>query len=343
MKFTPKDKTFVGLVHLAFWLIYLTMLAIVFKSKVGTYLEAFSAATFSMISHATLVYIHLFFLLPFFYDRKAYGQYVFWLLVTLVGLAFFRVGIIWPMAKYVFPWLETFMDPSYSVAVIFNGIFVLLIAIPLRLVRNTLKKEELEIALKNQQLEAELKFLRTQVNPHFLFNSWNNIYSLAFTQSTKTPDMILRLSDMMSYMLYDCKSEKVNLSKEIDYLQNYIALQQLKKDGEYQIEFEVIGIKDGIMISPMLFIPFFENAFKHGNLEDVQNGWLKSEIKIEANHKIYFHISNSFNPLYRSPLKGGVGLENVKERLELLYPNKHHLNIRKNESFYEVDLNFQAS
>ncbi|MEZ4930618.1 MAG: histidine kinase [Saprospiraceae bacterium] len=150
----------------------------------------------------------------------------------------------------------------------------------------------METEFRTHQLEAELRFLKAQVNPHFLFNALNNIYSLSFTESKKAPEMILKLSDMMSYMLYDCKSEQVKLSAEINYLKNYIDLQQLKKEGELNIDFNIKGNVSNAFISPMLFIPFFENAFKHGNLEDTENGWLKSKLKME-NGILDFHIANS--------------------------------------------------
>lgn len=341
MQLPQKNNAFIGLIHISFWLIYLALLVLVLKVQPISTAEAFTAAMFSMISHALLVYLHLLILVPIFFDRKSYFPYLVGFILCLLGVSYFRVEIMWPITLAVLPWMAEVMEPRFSMAMLFNAVFVWFVSLPLYLIKNSLKKEELEIELKNQQLEAELRFLRAQVNPHFLFNALNNIYSLAFTQSEKTPDMILRLSDMMSYMLYDCKEEKVKLSTEITYLNNYLSLQQLKKEGEYNIQFEVNESFDDVLVSPMLFIPFFENVFKHGNLDDTQRGWLKSQFTRQTKGELYFEISNSIGHLVKAHQKGGVGLQNIKERFRLLYPNRHELKIDQKENLYTVQLKLQ--
>ena len=149
--------------------------------------------------------------------------------------------------------------------------------------------------------------------------------------------MILKLSDMMSFMLYDCKEDKVPLESEISYLNNYIALQQLKKDGEQNISLSVKGDLKGIQLTPMLFIPFYENAFKHGNIEDPTSGRLDSTFTVD-NDQLIFRISNTKPPHKKSFDNGGVGLENVKKRLDLLYPDMHQLDIDENDTLYTVKL-----
>ncbi|MEM9824407.1 MAG: histidine kinase, partial [Bacteroidota bacterium] len=317
------------------------LLVLVLKVQTPSTAGAFTAALFSMISHALLVYLHLLILVPLFFERKAYLAYALCLLFCLLGISYFRVGTMWSITITVLPWMQEVIQPRFSMALLFNGVFVLFVSLPLYLVRNSLKKEALEVELKNQQLEAELRFLRAQVNPHFLFNTLNNIYSLAFVQSEKTPEMILRLSDMMSYMLYDCKEEKVKLSTEINYLNNYLSLQQLKKDGTYNIQFEVEDTFDDVFVSPLLFVPFFENGFKHGNLDNTQSGWLKSKFCRFTKAGIYFEISNSVGNPTKIKQKGGVGLQNIKERLALLYPEQHELNIQQTTDSYTVQLKLQ--
>lgn len=336
MRMPLKNNAFIAAIHISFWLIYLTLIVVVLKANPVSTAEAFTAALFSMLSHAILVYVHLLILVPFFFDKKAYLYYGIGLVICLLGISYFRVEIMWPATVSVLPWMADVMDPKFSMALLFNGIFVLFVSLPLFLVRNSLKKEELEVELKNQQLEAELRFLKAQVNPHFLFNALNNIYSLAFTKSDKTPEMILQLSDMMSYMLYDCKEEKVKLSTEIEYLSNYLNLQQLKKDGEYNIEFEANDSFDDILVPPMLFIPFFENAFKHGNLDDISTGWLKSKFSVLADATLSFEISNSIGSSTKTEQKGGVGLQNIKERLNLLYPQRHSFDIQTKHDTYSI-------
>lgn len=298
------------------------------------------AVAINLVGFALLVYINLYVLLPRFFDKEHYVQYGCWLLLLLLASAAIRFYGGWGIVSWLGSELVDEFDPKFFGSFIVNGAFLIFVSIPLRMVGTWLKRKELEQEIKTQQLEAELRFLKAQVNPHFLFNALNNIYSLSFTGSEKAPEMILKLSDMMSYMLYDCKSEQVLLRSELAYLRNYIELQQLKKDGELNIEFEVKGDPGGVLITPMLFIPFFENSFKHGNLEDLENGWMKGSLQIEAD-ELKFHMSNSYCPGQKEAEKGGVGLENIRERLALLFPEQHELHIQQKENIYRVDLSIK--
>lgn len=337
MSTTKSYRKWVILVHLVFWITLMGLMSFIFYFLVPNKVVRLAAILVNLLGLSILIYGHLLYLLPRFFDRKKYKEYALGLLLLLLGTNALRFFVGWGWTKsFNWPEAESF-TPSYFGAMFFGGVFFLLISIPLRLIDNWFKKRELEKELKTHQLEAELRFLKAQVNPHFLFNALNNIYSLSFTESKKTPEMILKLSDMMSYMLYDCKSEKVKLSSEIEYLRNYIDLQQLKKDGELNIQFDVVGNASNILITPMLFIPFFENVFKHGNMEDTENGWLKSELKVEGN-QLSFFIKNSMRTEPTKKEKGGVGLENIKNRLKLLFPEKHELNIQNSKDTFSVNL-----
>ena len=337
---TIKPGIWIVSIHLLFWLLLTALLTMIFNELLVTGKQVLTGVSVNIAGHLLLVYGHLLFLLPRFFDKKKYRQYVLGLILLLTGAAFLRFCVGFAAVIIFDLGLESNFTPSYFRGMFFSGVFFLLITIPLRLIDNWFKKRALEKELRTQQLEAELRFLKAQVNPHFLFNALNNIYALSFTESKKTPEMILKLSGMMSYMLYDCKNESVRLSDEIEYLKNYIDLQQLKKDGEQNIDFNVIGIADGLEITPMLFIPFFENAFKHGNLNDTENGWLKSFLKIESN-RLHFQIRNSLDERQKKDKKGGVGLENIDKRLELIYPQKHQLSIEKKEDVFSVDLEIE--
>ncbi len=191
--------------------------------------------------------------------------------------------------------------------------------------------------LKSEKLETEMKFLKSQVNPHFLFNALNNVYTLAIIKADETPDVILRLSDMLRYMLYDCKADVVPLQKELDYIKNYIALYQLKEDKPFNIEVEMQKVNGNLMIPPMLFIPFIENSFKHSKIEDFEQSWIK--MSLTTNGKLNFNIKNSIpQAAFTKDKVGGIGLENVKRRLELLYPNQHELEILNDGKVFEVKL-----
>jgi LytS/YehU family sensor histidine kinase len=203
-------------------------------------------------------------------------------------------------------------------------------------------KKEKELDEKEKEaLKSELLFLKSQVSPHFVFNVLNNMVSLARKKSDKLEPALIQLSSTLRYMLYDTNEDKVSLSKEIEYLKNYIQLQSLRYGDYINIEFTVdIGTED-LLIEPMLLIPFVENAFKHG--ADVYGHcFVKMSLKAE-NGCIYFNVSNKFNTnrnFKNLDNNSGIGLNNVKRRLELLYPNNHKLKIEPNgnKSIFYINL-----
>ncbi|WP_276390990.1 sensor histidine kinase [Eudoraea chungangensis] len=195
------------------------------------------------------------------------------------------------------------------------------------------KKDKETVKNKNEALKTELKLLKSQINPHFLFNSLNNIYALSVINSDKTQQSISYLSDMLRYVLYECEQERVPLSKEITYIENYIKLYALKSSRPFPISTD-FDIQDGtIMVAPMLFIPFMENALKHSNIEKRQGTFIKIAIKA-TNAEVQLRIENSIpkETIYKDKV-GGIGLENVKRRLQILYPQKHTLHIHNNGTF----------
>lgn len=329
------------LIHVLFWLIQAIMIYFVLLGITKHHEVALAATVVNLVAYFFLAYGHILYLIPRFWDSKRYVAYGLGLLVLLILSSCFRFFIGWNLVVYMQWDLANEFTPQYFVTMLINGLFILMISLPLKLVNNWLEKSEIEEELKTHQLEAELRFLKAQVNPHFLFNALNNIYALSFTESKKAPEMILKLSDMMSYMLYDCNAEKVKLSAEVDYLRNYIDLQQLKKEGEYQIEFATQGNIHSIMIPPMLFIPFFENAFKHGNLDDIQTGWLKAYLEVDE-EGLNFSIQNTFDPNFESKEQGGVGLSNIHERLQLLFPNRHSLRMEEEGKVFSVNLHIAS-
>jgi len=200
------------------------------------------------------------------------------------------------------------------------------------------KKEEETILNKNENLQTELKLLKSQINPHFLFNSLNNIYALSVTNSEKTQQGISTLSNMLRYVLYECEQAFVPLGKEVDYIKDYLAMYVLKSSKTYPIHTEFQINNDAVLVAPMLFIPFVENALKHGNLEKITDAFLKISI-FSDDKNINFEIVNSIPKEALSKDKvGGIGLENVKKRLEILYPKKHSLKIKKELLAFNVQL-----
>lgn len=182
--------------------------------------------------------------------------------------------------------------------------------------------------LEQEKLNVELSALKSQINPHFLFNSLNNLYSLALDKDEKTAPLILKLSKGLRYMIYESNEHFVALEKEIEYLKNYLELQKLRSDQKAKIELNLFGALQKKQIAPMIFIPFIENGFKHGVKGDIENAFIKIDIKVFDNQLVFKAENNKGEVDEVEPRKfQGFGLENVKRRLELLYPDKHDLTI----------------
>lgn len=195
-----------------------------------------------------------------------------------------------------------------------------------------------EIDLKHQNIEFEMKFLKTQINPHFLFNALNNIYALSIIKSEQTPEMILKLSDMLRFTLYDSENKKVKLKREIEYINNFIEFQKLKTDSDLNIRVDTSGCNDEFMIEPMLLIPFIENSFKHGNIDNPKKGWLQVSVKT-LGPILVFQVRNSLPPIaINKDVVGGIGVENVRKRLNILYPARYEMKIDKTETEFGVFL-----
>jgi len=219
-----------------------------------------------------------------------------------------------------------------TVVIVMMGFFISTIT---RETREWYVQEKERKEMEKQQLISELAFLKSQVNPHFLFNSLNGIYALAMKKSDKTPEAVLQLSDLMRHMLYESDKEKVALEKETEYLQNYIQLQKLRLPPEVQVNFQVEGELQGKTIAPMLFIPFVENAFKHG--VDSRGGNIQIKMQVKGN-ALSFDMINRISQAQNKDAVSGIGLANVRKRLDLLYPNRYKLEYKETNGNFVVHL-----
>lgn len=200
------------------------------------------------------------------------------------------------------------------------------------------RKEKEQLSLTNQNLQTEMKFLKSQMNPHFLFNALNNIYSLSQLGSSKTSKLILKLSSMLRFIVYETDEKKIPIGREVEYILDFIEFQKIKLEDKPNLEIDFKQIDREIRIEPMLIFPFFENAFKHGNLGDTQKGWIKASLKTE-NGKILFFIANSKPAGHVSKDKSrGIGIENVKKRLSFLYKEHYRLDINDKQDTFEVQM-----
>ncbi|MFT3827075.1 MAG: histidine kinase [Chitinophagaceae bacterium] len=189
---------------------------------------------------------------------------------------------------------------------------------------------------QQEKITAELQLLKAQVHPHFLFNTLNNIYSFSLENSPKTPGLLLRLSSLLSYMLYDCKAAEVRLEKELEIMKNYIDLEWERYGTRIDISWNIEGETQDQFIAPLLILPLIENAFKHGTSEQIEKSWLSVDVSVKES-RLKVKIANSKNEyaIYRN---NGIGLANVKKRLEFIYPGNHEMKLSDEGRFFVVAL-----
>ncbi len=221
---------------------------------------------------------------------------------------------------------------------LFPSLGILFLSTLFWVVLESKRKEKAQLSLTNQNLETEMKFLKSQMNPHFLFNALNNIYALSQQGHTKTSQLILKLSSMLRFIVYETDGRKIPIGQEVEYINDYIEFQKIKLDFEPNLEVTFTHVDYQTRIEPMLIFPFVENAFKHGNIDDQRNGWVKMSLKTTEG-LMTFQITNSkpSRPASKDRSRG-IGIENIRKRLAVLYDNRYQLDISNMEDVFEVKL-----
>ncbi|ATP58559.1 hypothetical protein CPT03_19865 [Pedobacter ginsengisoli] len=331
-------------IHLLFWLfivLLVTAIVIYSKERVSFYDLAVNFG-YSGLINISIFYINYTLLIPLLIkENKKYGLYIISIILLMIMMSLIKTVIASLHVETILRHLsssgtvEYLPISTYAISALFISGFFIVVSSLLKLAIDWFGNERTQRNLESEKKEMELQFLKSQLNPHFLFNSLNNIYSLAYQKSDKTADAILKLSEIMRYMIYESNDSWVSLSKEIEYVQSFIELQKLRfKDGA-AVEFTMNGEIDNQQIVPLILISFVENAFKHGVANDPKN---PIKINIIANQKIlHFSITNKKNK-YNKDEMGGVGLNNVERRLQLLYPDRYKLNIVNSATHYTSEL-----
>jgi uncharacterized membrane protein YciS (DUF1049 family) len=313
--------------HLLFWSLSYYCLLIFFSPGPPEKIDFIYTAAFH-IPLLIAVYINLGLLIPFLLRREKYACYLLSLLTLMCVSAGLNI--------FLFNVVIDYLVPSYYFIAYYNFPELLLFAV-IHLGLTTLIKLSrgwfMLVRLQNEKSETELKFLKTQINPHFLFNTLNSIYALSLKKDSQVPASILKLAEVMRYMIYETDADLVPLENEISYLKNYIALQQLRNAGSLQLSFEITGDPARFKVAPFMFIVFVENAFKHGG------SFIQIQLAM-TDHLLRFHVVNDKGELDDpEPLDfKGLGLDNIKRRLDLLYPGGHRLEIKDEATLYTVQL-----
>jgi two-component system LytT family sensor kinase len=326
--------------HIWFWSIYFLLNFLRWGAYFNDYSYSFKSNLIEFALHIPLVYFNLFILIPKFVLKPKYIKYAFSLIASLgvvyllkTGLTYFIISKnIWPEANRDYSPFEI----NHIVAVCIGELYVLAIASSIYLMLTWLKERDRNKAIMENQNRIQLKYLKNQIQPHFFFNTLNNLYALSLESSNKVPDVIIKLSNLMEYVLYDIDDDKfVPLIKEIDYIQNYIEIEKLRFQN-VEVRLNLESDIDNVYVPPLLFISLIENAFKHGG---INNEKLKIKINFRArNTQLEFEIINNFviSPPIKS--KKGIGLLNTKKRLKLIYKNNFSIQQKIKFSFYSIKI-----
>lgn len=299
---------------------------------------ALSRAGFHVAFNMLVAYINYFIFLPRFLKNRHLGRYLLEFAIPFIIITTIRVHFQrWLVDGYTHQ-EHYFYSSIYIVQMSATSLFVVVFVGMLRFAKDWFELEAEKKELENEKLTAELNFLKEQINPHFLFNTLNNLYYLAYTKSDNTTEVIAKLSQMMRYMIYESNYKQVDLSKEIEYMQNYVSLERLRLNNQIPIQFNVHGDASGIKIAPLILITFLENAFKHGVSGDNKKAWVNLTIELAGKNCIYTVENSKINALPSEQGKSGIGLQNVKRRLELTYGEGYDLEVRDLPDRYYVQL-----
>lgn len=258
---------------------------------------------------------------------------------SMMGITYAEPAVGFPMGGPFGPrgffWIGFSMVLMNSFS---SAIIILLLGGFIKLANSLIVSEKQKKALENERLNAELNFLKLQINPHFLFNTLNSIYSQAHLKSEQTEYSILKFSQIMRYVLYDSTTEKIPLTKDLEYIRNYIDLQKLRISKNITIQYEVAGITNDLLIAPLLLITFIENAFKHG-ISYTTPSAINVQITVTGS-ELSLVVGNTIIRKTKLPdeTAGGVGLANARRRLDVLYPGRYRLDINDSNNIYVVNL-----
>ena len=299
---------------------------------------AFRVTLIKVVDLAIMVYITNYLFIPKLLYRKKYFLFTVLFIVMIIASSVYKMNIIGHVTNnpLLLNLKGNLKERLYDNVIPHFFLVIAGAAIKLMFDQLTLQKKIADMA--KDKAEAELNFLKSQINPHFLFNSLNSVYFLIDKNNPEARQTLHKFSDMLRYQLYEANGERIPIEKEISYLKDYVDLQKLRKDENYQVQFNCASGVKGFSIEPLLLIPFVENAFKHISHKSGRENFVKLDMN-RNNGLFEFTVENSKESgIHYTEQPGGIGLNNVKRRLELLYPDKHELGIEDNAEIYKINL-----
>ncbi len=328
--------------HALFWISYVVFFGLIYGKYENDYVWYFleSACMLPFIMFATYMAIYVF--IPRYLAKRKIVPLILFMVITLfvstlLERAFLRIINKLPItveSLFNVTFVYLFLETNFMV----GG------AMAIKLVKKWFEQQQAGYEIEKQSLQNELDVLKAQLHPHFLFNTMNNLYALSLEKSSKTSEGIIKISELLRSVLYDCNESEITLKKEIKLIENFIELERMRYSNRLTLDFIIEGDIEGIKIAPMILFTFVENCFKHGSSTNPGNPWIKIKLLVDGCN-LSFVAQNSFvsgsNKSFKSDNKNGhsgIGLSNVKKRLGLIYKDRHQLTISEKENMFEVKL-----
>lgn len=333
--------------HMTFWLLFLLYHTLIIGSFEGrSYQEEFLWEAFDLPVKICTTYLVLYVLLPRYFMQKRIVAFSILFAGSLILAAFLQrlnyYFLVNPFMQPDLPREGLFQLKLNSVLKTVFGIYpVVVLAAFIKVCKHWYERDRESQKLEREKVEAELNFLKAQIHPHFLFNTLNNLYALTLKKSEKASEVVLKLSHLLNYLLYEGNSSLVPLDKELEIMDTYIALEKIRYGDRLEVSCHIQGSSAGRETAPMLLLPFVENSFKHGASQQTEQAWVRIELKI-GEKDLHVRVANSkaatpgLQPGQSVPQ--GIGLKNVSRRLKLLYGNRYTLTIQDRPAFFQVDM-----
>ncbi|MCG8475836.1 MAG: histidine kinase [Cytophagales bacterium] len=334
--------------HVVFWTGYFLFNFVRWGSYFGDYTYSFQSNLVEFAIHILICYFNLYFLLPKL-APKHLKKYLLFLLLAVFAVSLLRIVLTYELVTTDI-WRESGRDPAspfdfnYVLAVYTGELYVVGLTTAIKLIIDWIRAQRANQELEKQNLETELAYLKFQVQPHFFFNTLNNLYSLTLDKSDQAPETVMKLSELMHYVIYEAKNKSVSLIKEIEHIQHYIDLERLRFGDKLDVNLQVEGNIEEKLLPPLLLIPFVENSFKHGARSPDNTLPIDIHLLVKEN-RLFFSITNRTSPASFSNKnlkenQSGIGVENTQRRLNLLFPGDYLLSIYNEDHCYTVNLNF---
>lgn len=344
--------------HLAFWILWWLVQGVLY-SVIGfslnygyalQLLDSICESLVYMLAHISLAYALMYFVIPKYLLKQKYLLTVIWVIICFVGAAAISTilsATIIPEIQRIILHVENYGQNLRQraatrvhlslMAGLRGAITIGGIAASIKLMKHWYVKEQRNLQLQKENAEAKLQLLKAQVHPHFLFNTLNNIYAHTQNSAPVASQLVMGLSDMLRFILYECSQPLVPLSKELKMVQDYITLEQIRYDDHLDVHIDLPAETNNFGITPLLLLPLVENCFKHGTSHVLEQPWLNLQVTIEQN-RMFVKLLNGKTNKIRNNNHDGIGIDNVRKRLTLLYPGKHELTITDEEDVFIVNL-----